>query len=401
VKADKPSGVEGDTLKAKAFKATTATTSASSSVTPKADFARTEHLPTVALFSAPKKIQELGELKVSYQDAQFAHLARHTNVFWSDHPAFADAKSISSIASGLDTKLDAAIVFDEYNFLSDSRIKEMNWNEETLMVYIAHDFWCHPLSVAEKLSRIPRVLMVLRHESALKLFDRLLPGVPKVVQRPGVETSVFHPHDEVKKYDVLLGGSETPDYPIRRRINRLVRDNANRYGWKVLDLASPGLMSNPQGSQRDYAALLAASKVSPTGSNRGGSHGCKLVTQYFDLSTARAQYDHEFYGLKNPELRVEQIDTGGITPRYLESLACKSLLIADLPLNDRQHWYQDKMVVIRSEMADDEILGVIDHWVRNDAEREAFCDRAWQAVQNGETSEHKAVELIQIIQSRL
>ena len=57
------------------------------------------------------------------------------------------------------------------------------------------------------------------------------------------------------------------------------------------------------------------------------------------------------------------------------------------------------MVAISPGMSDAELLSVIDYWVKNDREREALCERAWQAVLAGETSEHKAVELLEIIES--
>ena len=357
--------------------------------------------PVIALFADKTSLKDLGAAKVTYQSAQFVHLEKHARVHWRNAPAWSKADRVSTLERDLGVKLDAAVVFDETALLTDEHLRQLRWDTNTLLVYVAHDFWCHPLRVAEKLRQHKRVLMVLRHECALRLFDRLLPGVPKVLQRPGVETSIFHPHDGPKEYDVLLGGSETPDYPLRQRLNRLVREHGPRLGWKVLDLTGIGLMSNPPGSQLEYSTVLARSKVSPTASNRGASKGAKLVTQYFDLSPARAQFDHDFYGLKTPELQVEHLDTAGITPRYLESLASKSLLIADLPPQDSQEWYRDKMAVVHPDQSDAELVAVIDHWVRNDREREAVCERAWQAVQAGETSEHKAKELLQIIQAHL
>lgn len=358
-------------------------------------------LPFLAIFADKPEFKELSSAKVSYQMAQFLHLDRQTRTVWKNSPRWSDSERFSTFEAGFNGKLDAAVVFDEFSLLNDAQFSRMRWDTEALLVYVSHDFWCHPLRVAEKLRQFKNVLMVLRHETALELFDRLLPGVPKVVQRPGVETTIFHPNSGKKDYDVLLGGSETPDYPLRQRINRLVRENAVKLNWKVLDLTAAGLMSNPPGAQSEYSVALAASKVSPTASNRGGSQGAKLVTQYFDLSPARAQFEHEFYGLKTPEISVESIDTAGITPRYLESFATKSFLIADLPSNDSQEWYRDKMGVICPDMADSAIVGMIDYWVRNDTERNAICERAWQAVQAGETSEHKAAELLEIIQAQL
>jgi FkbM family methyltransferase len=355
----------------------------------------------IAVFSDKCDLSDLASAKVSYQAAQFAWLDKLNPLLWRNSPRWPQDGSVSAFEKSLGGKLDAAIVFDEFSLLNDSELARMRWDTDALLVYVSHDFWCHPLRVADRLRQFKNVLMVLRHETARELFDRLLPGVPKVVQRPGVETSIFHPNNGQKDNDVLLGGSETPDYPLRQRINRLVRQNAARLNWKVVDLTAAGLMSNPPGVQREYSLALAASKVSPTASNRGGGQGAKLVTQYFDLSPARAQFDHEFYGLKNPEISVEGIDTAGITPRYLESFATKSFLVADLPPNDSQEWYRDKMGVISPDMKDGEILSMIDYWVRHDREREAICGRAWLAVQAGETSEHKAAELLEIIQSNL
>jgi len=342
--------------------------------------------------------QALPNQKVTYQAAQFYHLSRKIDVTWLD--AVSAFRDVRTIEKQLQKQFDAVIVFDEYSLLKDPVVSNMTFNTDALLVYVTHDFWCHPLRVAEKLRKQEKVLMVLRHESARRLFDFLLPGVPKVVQRPGVELSIFHPGSE-KKYDVLLGGSETPDYPLRQKINAVVRENATRFGWNVLDLTGKGLMSNPPGNQIAYAPALAASKVSPTASNRGGAAGAKLAMQYFDLSPARAQFDDDFYGLGEPEFVTWNLNTAGITPRYLESLASKSLLIADLPETDYQNWYADKMVLVHSRMSDQELIEIIDYWVKNDEERERLCNYAYLETVKSESSEKKAVELIEILREHL
>jgi hypothetical protein len=242
--------------------------------------------------------------------------------------------------------------------------------------------------------------MVLRHDAARRLFDLVAPDLPKVVMRPGVETSIFHPHSGAKEFDVVLGGSETDDYPLRQKINRVVRANAERRGWKVLDLTAAGAMSRPKGDQRSYAPLLAAAKVSPTGSNRGGSRGARLVTQYLDLSPARGQIADPFYGLGRPDVLTTPLDTSGITPRYLESLASKTLLIADLPPGDSERWYADKMVAIGPDIDDEALALLIDAWVRRDDERSAMCEAAYAAVQRSETSERTAETLARLIEER-
>ena len=40
------------------------------------------------------------------------------------------------------------------------------------------------------------------------------------------------------------------------------------------------------------------------------------------------------------------LETAGITPRYLESMASGTLLLGDLPASDAQSWYADKMIVL-------------------------------------------------------
>lgn len=326
--------------------------------------------------------------KVTYQAAQFLHLERFADVSWAN--------------GALRTApVDAVIAWDEHSLLTDERVRAAEAPPGGLFVYVTHDFWCHPLQVAEELRRRERVLMVLRHESARRLFDEILPEVPKVVQRPGVETGIFRPADAPKTYDVLLSGSETPDYPVRQRLNRIVRERAGDYGWKVLDLTGVGLMSNAPGSQLEYAPALAATKVSPTGTNRGGGRGGALVMQYLDFSPARAQFDDPFFGLGKPEVVVRNYDTAGITPRYLESLATKTLLMGDLPAADAQEWYRDKMVVVEPELSDQEIAELIDRWVRDDEAREEVCERAYAAVVETETSERRAEELVAIVADHL
>ena len=94
-----------------------------------------------------------------------------------------------------------------------------------------------PIDFASAPVQIPSNVML--PETAC--FDLVAPEIPKVVMRPGVEQSIFHPHGGKKEFDVILGGSETPDYPLRTKINRVVRANAGRRGWKVLDLTANGV----------------------------------------------------------------------------------------------------------------------------------------------------------------
>jgi hypothetical protein len=328
-------------------------------------------------------------MAVTYQWAQFHALEQHADVIWG-------AQAFDLIdASGGDPPLDAVIAFDEHELLTDQRIATIPADLGCLFVYISHDFWSHPMRVAEFL-RDRRALMVLRHHPSMRLFARLLPEVPKVMQRPGVDTTIFRPATE-KRYDVLISGSETPDYPVRQRLNAIVREAAPRMGWKLLDLTAVGLVSNPLSGQFEYAPSLAAARVSPTGTNQGGMEDASLVMQYVSPSPARKAFEHEFYGHERPDVIVERFPAAGITPRYLESLATGTLLMGDLPECDPQEFYRDKMVVLDMADPDDRIVDVIDEWVRDDERRERLCRHALAAVEAGESSEHRGRELAEIV----
>jgi hypothetical protein len=169
----------------------------------------------------------------------------------------------------------------------------------------------------------------------------------------------------------------------------------------VLDLTGVGLMSGPPGSQAEYAPSLAAARVSPTGTNRGGSAGASLVFQYLDHSVARAGVDHPFYGLGTPDVGVVDLDTAGVTPRYLESLASKTLLVGDLPPGESESWYADKMAVVSMEASDEDLADELDRWIRDEAAREAVVERAYSETLRTETSERKAEELVAAIAGHL
>jgi Glycosyl transferases group 1 len=324
--------------------------------------------------------------RVTYQHAQFLALREHADVIGGED-AYAQ----------LDT-LDAAIVFDERGLLMDvgPRLPE---TMAPLLVYVTHDYWHHPLHVAQFLEGRERVLTVVRHHAAQRLHRMLLPDVPCVVQRPGVDTSLFRPSDAPKEFDIILSGSENPEYPVRERLNRIVREQRDRRGWRVLDLADPAAGAD---AQREYAPSLAASKVSPTGTPRGGLTGSKLILQYVDASPQRArlQDTDEFYGYRLPEVVVRDFDLAGVpSPRYLESMATKTLLVADLP--DDEPWYRDKMVAIDLADSDEQIGDLIDHWVRSDAERERLCAHAYAETIRTETTAARAADLVEIIGEHL
>jgi hypothetical protein len=340
----------------------------------------------------------LAENVVTYQGAQFAHLADHADVVCWGHDLHAQARALAEAPGP-----NAVLTFDEYVLSSNPTLAGVEWGPETSFVWVAHDTWTRPLSLVEILRRQPNPLLVLRHLSAVELYRRFAPELPSVLQRPGVETSIFHPRGP-KEYDVLLSGSETPDYPNRIRFNRVVRENAERCGWKLLDLTAVGLLNDwpPRANQIEYAPALAAAKVSPTATVHGGRPGATIVTQWLDHSPARAEVgDRPFVSFDPPEVSAELVPTGGVTPRYLESLASKTLLIGDLPDYDAQEWYRDKMVVIDDDATDEEIVELVDHWVRADDEREALCEYAYEETIRTETSAVRAAELAEIVAAHL
>jgi hypothetical protein len=347
---------------------------------------------------------DISRLAVSYQWAQLIHLEAFANVVWG-------TQAWSAVATGAGRRqLDAIVVFDESSLLNEQRIRDLPRDLDTLLVYISHDFWAHPLQVAQFLLQRPRVLMVLRHLSARALFARIAPEIEQVHQRPGVETSIFHPRGP-KEYDVLLSGSETPDYPVRQLVNRVVREQASRFGWNVLDLTAIGLISNPRSDQLAYAPALASARVSPTGTHHGGLGPARIVLQYFDQSPVRPRIEEssallspqslDFYGVGRPDLLVCELETGGITPRYLESFASGTFLVGDLPAADVQEFYRPLMATVTHDTPDEDVASVIDRWVRDDEAREAICASALAAVVEGETSRHRAAELAELIHDRV
>ena len=357
--------------------------------------ARTD-APTVGICWDRPTLGGLAHQVVSYQAAQFLHLDAHASVVSWGPDMHAHARALAAAPGP-----NAILTFDEWVLWQNPTLAGVEWGPETSFVWVAHDTWSRPLTLIEILRRQRNPLLVLRHRSAVDLYARLAPDLPSVLQRPGVEVSIFHPQGP-KQWDVLISGSETPDYPHRIRFNRIVREWAPRLGWRMLDLTATGLLNNPRSNQLEYAPALAAAKVSVTASVHGGRAGATIVTQFLDHSPARAQVDRDaFVSLDTPELAVEHVGTGGITPRYLESLASGTLLLADLPPHDAQEWYRDKMVVVDETQSDEEIAETIDWWVRHDAEREALCDHALRETLATETSEARAAELADIVADHL
>jgi hypothetical protein len=324
--------------------------------------------------------------RVTYQLAQFLAMQEHADVIFAP-------EAYDQIAS-----CDAIIAFDERGLLADVAPR-LPRQIAPLLVYVTHDFWAHPLHVAQYLDGHERVLNVVRHAGCRRLFRLLMPDRPCVLQRPGVDTSLFAPSAGPKEYDILLAGSENADYPVRQRLNAIVRGQCERRGWNVLDMANPAYGLD---AQRDYAPSLAAAKVSPTGTPRGGTTGGKLIMQYVDCSTDRVGWHEKdiFYGYELPEVVVRDFTLPGApSPRYLESMASKTLLLGDLP--DDEPWYRDKMVPLSMQDGDEQIGDVIDHWVSHDAERERVCDHAYAETMRTETTAARAAELIEIIREHL
>jgi Glycosyl transferases group 1 len=329
---------------------------------------------------------DLHAQRVTYQHAQFLAMRDHADVVLGDE-AYARLDDF-----------DAVVVFDERGLLVDVAPR-LPARISPLLVYVTHDYWHHPLHVAQYLEGHERVLSVVRHHAAQRLHRMLMPAIPCVVQRPGVDTSLFRPAAGPKEFDIVLSGSENPEYPVRQRLNAIVREQRARRGWNVLDLADPASGAD---AQREYAPSLAASKVSPTGTPRGALTGSRLIMQYVDASPQRARLQDvdEFYGYGLPEVVVRDFDLGGVpSPRYLESMAAKTLLVADLP--DDEPWFRDKMVAISLDDSDEQIGDVIDRWVRDDDARERLCEHAYAETMRTETSAARAAELVEIVREHL
>lgn len=323
------------------------------------------------LHNAPEDVHGL---RVTYQYGQFLAMREHAEIVFGDE-AFAQLDS-----------LDAVIAFDERGLMIDVAPR-LPRRLAPLLVYVTHDWWAHPLHVSQYLNGHERVLSVVRHVACQRLHRMLAPRIPCIVQRPGVDTTLFQPPPGPKEYDILLAGSESADYPVRKRLNAIVRAQRERRGWNVLDLSDPAWGDD---GQREYAPSLASAKVSPTGTPRGGLSGGKLIMQYFDDSG----------DARTPDTAVREFTLPGApSPRYLESMATKTLLVADLPEDER--WYRDKMVTVSLEDTDEAIGDLIDHWVRADDERTRLCDYAHAETMRTETTAHRAAELVELIGQHL
>jgi len=322
--------------------------------------------------------------QVTYQDAQFLALREHADVVFGE----------ATLARLHD--LDAVIAFDEQELLMQAG-PSLPESLPCLLAFVTHDHWCHPLAVAELLGRYDRVLTVVRHAANQRLYRMLMPDVPCVLQRPGVDATLYRPAEQPKAYDILLSGRETDDYPVRVRLNAIVRDQAARRGWTVLDLPR-----QVGAVETDYAATLASAKLSPTGTPREGVPA-QMVLQYVDSSVGRLDLErdapglsgHPFYSYDRPAVAVRDVPVGGPPPRYLESMACGTLLVGNLTAGDE--WYRDKMVVVSLQDDDETIGDVIDHWVRHDDEREALCAYALAETLRTETTAIRAAELAAIL----
>jgi hypothetical protein len=339
----------------------------------------------LGVLSAAPSAQDVHRLRVTYQAAQFLAMREHADVLFGDE-AFA----------AIDT-LDAVLAFDERQLLMEIAPKLPD-RLAPLLVFVTHDFWFRPLHVAQYLAGRPRVLSVVRHVAAQRLYRTLMPEVPCVVQRPGVDTSLFAPAAGPKEFDIMLSGNENDDYPVRQRLNAIVRGQAAARGWNVLDLSDPEAGGD---GQREYAPSLALAKVSPTGTPRGAVTGGKLIMQYVDSSPVRLEFpDDPFYGYEHPEVVVRDFNPGGVpSPRYLESMACKTLLLGDLP--DDEPWYRDKMVALSLDDSDTQLGDAIDYWVRADAERERLCEHAYVETVRTESTTLRGAELVEIIGEHL
>lgn len=343
-----------------------------------------------------RSFDQILRLNVTYQEAELYWLSKVSNTIWSSEITSSDQ---TSLQEKIGKSLRAVIFFDERSLLMSGFLNRFKIDRNIPVIFITHDFWAHPIFVCKYLASLNCTLVVVRHHSARELYKRFLPTLNIEVVRPAVEDGIFRPSDSPRKYDIILSGTHSDDYPMRKRLYSIITQSAEEKGWLVLDVINKERYSSPPTNQLEYAPLLASAKLCVTGSVRGGVNG-RVTYQYTDESTVRPTLDSfdDFYGTKYKDIDSISIDLGGIPPRYMEALATKTLLCADLPINDDQAWYRDKMVVLRNDMSNDEIINLLDYWIKSDSERDQICTHAFKCVSTGETTKQKAIKILELIE---
>ena len=348
--------------------------------------------------SEKRSFQELMSLSVTYQESEFYWLGKLTKVIFGN----LGFGTQDELEKTLEVKVRAIIFFDERSLIMSGFFKRFIPNPLVPIIFVTHDFWAHPLMVCRYLRQIRTKLIIVRHLSAKRLYSRFMPDTEIIVKRPGFEDNIFYPRDAQKEYDIILSGTHSEDYPLRNRLYQLVINRKESMGWKVLDVTNQSNYSNPISNQMQYAPLLSAAKVCVTGSVRTNIKA-RILSQYFDGSTARRSMDSvdQFYGTTIKDIDDIEITMAGIPPRYMEAFACNTALAADLPSEDFQDFYADKMIRLESSMSDDAIIELLKFWIDRDAERTELTQYAYRAVAPRESSKSKATELLELLEERI
>lgn len=265
-----------------------------------------------------------------------------------------------------------------------------------LFVFVAPELPRRPLQIAEYLSGHDRVVVLTPHPAAHRLFGLLMPDAPCALQRPAVDTRVFRPGDGARPYDVILSGDGDERDPFLGRVHAIVRAQAARRGWSVLELTP---QDERAGSAHDYAAQLASAKLMLLGTVQDNAGG-RLVLQYVDVSMDRAGWHgrDEFYGYELPEVVVRDFEHADAPPtRLLESIATKTLALGARP--PAHAWLRGLMVELSPELSDEQIADVIDEWIHDDEARGRLCERAYSLLVRGASSADVTTELLEVLRA--
>lgn len=176
-----------------------------------------------------------------------------------------------------------------------------------------------------------------------------------------IEKNIFKNYNENKKYDVLLAGVISDKiYPLRYKFQKIIKDNLLK-NLNVKILNHPGYrIKNVNEQVINYAKELNRSKVVLS---------CSSIYKY-------------------------------ALAKYVEVPACNSLLIADLP-DERYDLFKDLIIPIDKKMSDNEIVNIINYWVKSDFERNKKINLNYKKIIENYTQEHYADKFYNIITNYL
>ena len=213
---------------------------------------------------------------------------------------------------------------------------------------------------ADEINKTKTDIIISHQENDIKNFKGKCPKAKFYHIPHCIEKTIFKDYNLPKEYDVIFVGINSPTiYPLRGKFYNILQNSNLKYKTKIIE--HPGYSIDDVDKQViEYAKTLNKAKIVVS---------CSSKYQY-------------------------------LLAKYTEIVACKSLLLADVP--DQSKPFIRKFIAeVDPNDSEAVLMNKIGWWIENEKERIRRVELGYSLIHSGYTQEHYAQNFINVVKKYL